>query len=700
MDERLVAESLGSADLDAEQKERTIMDAVSSLVEERDFKRILSLVVNMQSLWSDVTTVRITKIVKKILKALPSDKAQEVLGLVSELIAWADKENKKILKLDLECKRINALLNIGRHTECLESTRRVMKDLKRFDDKENQIRLYICESRAFYDLQDIAKSRSSLTSARILAVSAYCPYELQAQIDLLCGMLICEEKQYSTAYSYFVEAIDSFKLAKEPEGALLTGRYLLLSKIIDKRWQDISNLMKSKIFIPFLNDAFIQLLLKVEVSCRNRDLRAYHMLLDENKDIINTDKFIKSHLYFLYGVLFESNILKIIEPYSNIKISTISDALGFSRHDVEDTIRKMILERKINGTIDNVNGCIFLFDRRDTEESLDLCQPFMLDKARILRFVQKAMDERGFLYHCTEYMRLSTMYWSASILGMLGLTDELHKTKAPFLDFLAQCRNRDGGYGMSRGFPSTILATFNALQILHIFSEMAYDEHTEDYILGLFSHQGFFYGDAYREEDTRFVCCAVLSLKLLSIAKENAQCSGERQHLAECISETYIAHIASKGFSKNRVIEYILRCYNFDGGFGSAPDNESHTAQIFCCLGTLRALGALDSFDQCKTTQFLIFRQNSSGGFGGRPDKKEDVCYSFWNVASLSMLEGVHFANTERLWDFVMSCQDTSGGFSDRPGNEPDIYHTMFALAGLSLTGFPGIRAVDAGFCL
>lgn len=322
----------------------------------------------------------------------------------------------------------------------------------------------------------------------------------------------------------------------------------------------------------------------------------------------------------------------------------------------------------------------------------------MLDKTRILKFVQKAISERNFLYHCTEYMRLSTMYWSASILRMLGFLEELHKIKFPFLDFIVQCRNEDGGYGMSKGFPSTVLSTFNALQVLYIFHEMVYDERVEDYVLGLFSSQGFFYGDIYKEEDTRFVCCAILSLKLLSLAKEDTQY--DRKRLAECISETYITHITSKGFSRDKVIEYILKCYNFDGGFGSAPKNESHTAQIFCCLGALRALGALNSFDHCRTTQFLVFRQNSSGGFGGRPNKKEDVCYTFWNIASLSMLDSVHLIDTRRLWGFVLSCQDSYGGFSDFPENESDVYHTMFALAGLSLTGFPGIGTVDAGLCM
>lgn len=225
-------------------------------------------------------------------------------------------------------------------------------------------------------LKDILRARSSLTAARVLAVSSYCSHELQAQIDLLNGMFICDDQQYHTAYSYFLEAIDSFKLSKDPESALLAARYFLIAKIIDRKWNEVGAFMKSKLFFPFLNDRFVMMLLKVKETCQNRDLKAYQVLLDENSKLIDTDLFIKSHLYFLYGMLFEYNILKIVEPYSNIKIETIAGILNFSNHQVEEKVRKMILDERISGTIDHVNGCIFLFDKKNVHDDYDdrMCQ--------------------------------------------------------------------------------------------------------------------------------------------------------------------------------------------------------------------------------------------------------------------------------------------------------------------------------------
>lgn len=37
----------------------------------------------------------------------------------------------------------------------------------------------------------------------------------------------------------------------------------------------------------------------------------------------------------------------------------------------------------------------------------------------------------------------------------------------------------------------------------------------------------------------------------------------------------------------SRASEFIMRCLNFDGGFGSRPDSESHAGLIYCCVGFL-----------------------------------------------------------------------------------------------------------------
>jgi prenyltransferase beta subunit len=37
----------------------------------------------------------------------------------------------------------------------------------------------------------------------------------------------------------------------------------------------------------------------------------------------------------------------------------------------------------------------------------------------------------------------------------------------------------------------------------------------------------------------------------------------------------------------DKAVQFVLSCRNFDGGFGSRPDSESHAGLIYCCVGFL-----------------------------------------------------------------------------------------------------------------
>jgi len=71
-------------------------------------------------------------------------------------------------------------------------------------------------------------------------------------------------------------------------------------------------------------------------------------------------------------------------------------------------------------------------------------------------------------------------------------------------------------------------------------------------ILKLQQPSGVFAGDRFGEIDTRFLYCAVNALSLL----------GKLDHL-----------------NKEKAVEYIIRCRNYDGGFGNVVGAESHAAQ-------------------------------------------------------------------------------------------------------------------------
>ncbi|VDP41471.1 unnamed protein product [Heligmosomoides polygyrus] len=173
------------------------------------------------------------------------------------------------------------------------------------------------------------------------------------------------------------------------------------------------------------------------------------------------------------------------------------------------------------------------------------------------------------------------------------------------------------------------------------------------------------------EVDTRFSFCAVATLYLI-----------DRLHVIDL----------------DNAVQFVLSCYNFDGGFGTRPGSESHAGQ--CGIASL-LLSRLESIDRDRTAEWLAQRQCLSGGLNGRPEKLPDVCYSWWVLASLAMLRRLNWVNKEMMVRFIYACQDNeTGGFADRPGDCPDPFHTLFGLAGLALLGDKTLAPVDAVFCM
>lgn len=146
----------------------------------------------------------------------------------------------------------------------------------------------------------------------------------------------------------------------------------------------------------------------------------------------------------------------------------------------------------------------------------------------------------------------------------------------------------------------------------------------------------------------------------------------------------------------NQAVEHVRSCQNIDGAFGTSPGAESHSGQVFTCVGALAIAGRLDLVDADKLGAWLSERQLPNGGLNGRPEKLEDVCYGWWVMSSMAMIRRLHWIDKDRMTAFILRCQDpVGGGFADRPEDMVDVFHTCFALAGLSLLGYQGLEQID-----
>ena len=61
--------------------------------------------------------------------------------------------------------------------------------------------------------------------------------------------------------------------------------------------------------------------------------------------------------------------MKIIEPYSHIKIEFIASRLQLDKGLIEDKLRMMILDKIINGILDHKTQCLILFEDVNEKET-------------------------------------------------------------------------------------------------------------------------------------------------------------------------------------------------------------------------------------------------------------------------------------------------------------------------------------------
>jgi len=277
-----------------------------------------------------------------------------------ECIEWAIENHQALLRQRLQLRLSGLYLTSHNLDAALAEISKLLSELRKLDDKPLLVEALLVESAIQRAMNNLPKAKAALTGARTNANAIYCSQKLQGELDLQSGIVNADEKDYKTAFSYFYEAAEGFQASNDSR-ALKAFVYMLLTKIMSQMYDDINGLLTAKNAQAFVGNRSVTAMQAISKACKDRALHAFMDARETYKDVL-CDAFIQSHLDIRHNILLEENLQRIIEPYSCVEISHVASLIKLPLDVVEKRLSKMILDKKIDGILDQGAGTLIIFD--------------------------------------------------------------------------------------------------------------------------------------------------------------------------------------------------------------------------------------------------------------------------------------------------------------------------------------------------
>ncbi|KAH9295516.1 hypothetical protein KI387_039104 [Taxus chinensis] len=359
---RQIIESPSSVPEALRVKEQAISNLSDILTQEKRGEELKSLLTVLRPFFLQIPKAKTAKIVRGVLDAVAKipGTSQLQISLCREMVEWTRAEKRTFLRQRVEARLAALLMENKEYQDALALLSGLVREVRRLDDKLLLVDINLLESKLHFSLRNLPKAKAALTAARTAANAIYVPPAQQGTIDLQSGILHAEEKDYKTAFSYFFEAFEAFNALEEPR-AVFSLKYMLLCKIMVNQADDVAGLISSKAGLNYMG-VELDAMKAVADAYSKRSLKDFEVALRTYQAQLGEDPIVHRHLSSLYDTLLEQNLCRLIEPYSKVEISHISELIGLPMDIVEQKLSKMILEKKFAGTLDQGAGCLIIFD--------------------------------------------------------------------------------------------------------------------------------------------------------------------------------------------------------------------------------------------------------------------------------------------------------------------------------------------------
>ncbi|XP_020224869.1 COP9 signalosome complex subunit 2 [Cajanus cajan] len=245
----------------------------------------------------------------------------------------------KILKeLHNSCKREDGTYDHNKGTQLLEI---YAIEIQMYTKTKNNIKL-----KQLYKKSLTVKS--AIPHPRIMGIIHECG-----------GKMHMVEHQWVEATTDFFEAFKNYDEAGN-QRRIQCLKYLVLANMLMESEVNPFDGQEAK---SYKNDPEILVMTNLIAAYQRNEILEFEEILKNNRGTIMDDPFIRNYIEDLLRNIRTQVLLKLIKPYTRIKISFISKELNVPEQDVEQLLVSLILDNKIQGHIDQVNRILECYDR-------------------------------------------------------------------------------------------------------------------------------------------------------------------------------------------------------------------------------------------------------------------------------------------------------------------------------------------------
>jgi len=304
--------------------------------------------------------IKAAKLVRQLFDLFLATEAadsQVKIQVCQECIQWATDANRSLLRRWLQARLVELFNQSGKYAEGLRLAELLLAELNKVDDKDMSILVHLEESKIFFSRGNMTRAQTSLTSSKSVAHSVHVPPEVQAQLDLQSGKIAASSSgEFKTAASYFHEALDQAEEAGDLKTQGLALKYVLLCKIVQGETTALScNLHDGLSELP-------EIRMMTEIAQNARSLETFNILLEKHKELLARDPFVMQHLRATLENLVEDTLVRMVAPYSRVQVAFVAEKISLPVDVVERKLSNLILDRKLDGILDQETRVLILND--------------------------------------------------------------------------------------------------------------------------------------------------------------------------------------------------------------------------------------------------------------------------------------------------------------------------------------------------